>query len=201
MADLVLGRSEHAIETLYGRYRPLLHSVVMRIMQDEAETDDVLQDVFIQVWERASTYSPDKGKLQGWLIVMARRRAWDRLRQRYAYRRMTTTFEAQERPSANSPGKSHVEEEVGSNDLRDFVCNLIRRLPQEQAEAVQLAFFEGRSQREIAAHLCLPLGTVKTRIELGLSKLAKALNGTEEVRELFPSMPARVQPHCTAVAA
>ncbi len=181
MAALAQGNSGHALQALYDRYRALLRSVVMRIMQDEAEADDILQDVFIQVWGRASNYSPDKGRLQAWLIVMARRRAWDRLRQRYAYRRMTTTFEEQERPFDGSRGKCHVEQEVGSNDLRDVLCQMLRKLPQEQAEAVELAFFEGRSQRDIAAYLRLPLGTVKTRIELGLSKLEKAMQGLGEI--------------------
>lgn len=175
-AALMHDMSDRSLQELHDRYSARLRSVVMKVLPDEAEASDILQDVFIQVWSRSESYSAEKGKLQSWLVVLAKRRACDHLRQRYAYRRMTSHFEELEAPSTTTVQVCPVDDDVIGNDLRQVLHNLINNLPKAQAEAVELAFFEGLSQRDIAGNLQLPLGTVKTRIELGLKKLAKALH-------------------------
>ena len=166
---------------LHTRYAPILRAVIMRVMHDPVETDDVLQEVFLQVWTRAETYCAERGQPLGWLITLARRRAIDRLRQRCAYQRACDRFEVQSVPAAATGGKAHsVEQEACGDDLRELLERLITRLPPRQQEVVKLAFFKGCSQREIAANLHLPLGTVKTRIELGVRKLALAVGPSRD---------------------
>ncbi len=176
LEDIARNKSSQALEQLYRRHRSVLRSVIMRIMHDESEVDDVLQDVFIQVWNQGDHYSAEKGQVLGWLIILARRRTLDRLRQRCAYQRATDRFEAEhERHAEHSNEDCVVDHDVCSNDLRGLMCTLIRHLPPAQQQVVMLTYFEDMSQRQIAAHLNLPLGTVKTRIELGVRKLGSAL--------------------------
>jgi RNA polymerase sigma-70 factor, ECF subfamily len=174
-------RKPEALDRLYRRYESVLRGVIVRVMGDAAETDDVLQDVFLQAWSRADHYSADKGKPLGWLITMARRRAIDRLRQRGAYQRARDRFELEcEIPLRDGEASRSVETEACRDDLRKHLSQLLHRLPPRQKQVVELAFFKGLSQRDIAAALELPLGTVKTRIELGLRKLAKVVGRTAQ---------------------
>ncbi|MDB6140348.1 MAG: putative polymerase sigma factor, sigma-24 [Verrucomicrobiaceae bacterium] len=176
LTEIASNHSSKALEELYNRHRRMLRSVALRIVRDEAEADDVLQDVFIQIWDRAEYYSPEKGQVLGWLIVLTRRRALDRVRQRSAYQRATDRFETEhESHAAQSEDNCAVEKDVCSNDLRRLMFTMMSLLPPAQQEVVNLAYFEDMSQREIAAHLHLPLGTVKTRIELGVRKLGCSL--------------------------
>ncbi len=176
LEDIASNKSAQSLEQLYRRHRSVLRSVVMRIMHDDAEVDDVLQDVFIQVWNQSNHYSAEKGQVLGWLIILARRRTLDRLRQRCAYQRATDRFEAEHECRADEGvDDCVVEQDVCSNDLRSLMFTLIRHLPAAQQQVVMLTYFEDMSQRQIAAHLGLPLGTVKTRIELGVRKLTSAL--------------------------
>jgi RNA polymerase sigma-70 factor (ECF subfamily) len=168
-------RSQRALEELYRRYRSMLRSVINRVMNSDADADDVLQDVFIQVWNQAQSYSPEKGHLLGWLITMARRRALDRVRQMCAYKNATDRYEKAVEPTKPSFYEtSTVDREVWKNELQERMDKLMHKLPEAQRQAVRLTFFQGLSQREIAAHLSVPLGTIKTRIELGMRKLGRS---------------------------
>lgn len=175
MSRIVEQESQKALEELYRRHRGVLRGVITRVLGVEADADDVLQDVFIQVWKHAGTFSAHKGKLLGWLITIARRRALDRVRQLSAYQRATTRYEESARPEAHRlESNSIVEKEVRQNELQALLNRLISDLPKEQGVAVHLTFFKGLSQREIASRLSLPLGTVKTRIELAVKKLGRS---------------------------
>jgi RNA polymerase sigma-70 factor (ECF subfamily) len=172
----VVQRSEHALEVLYARHSPLLRSVAMRILSNYAEVDDVLQDVFIHLWGRSEDYSAEKGQLLGWLVTITRRRALDRVRQRSAYQNATNRYEEKCKHAIGQPTSACiVDKEVQQHELHELVMHSIEGLPPQQGEVVQLTFFKGLSQREIAARLSLPLGTVKTRIELGMRKLSRSL--------------------------
>jgi RNA polymerase sigma-70 factor (ECF subfamily) len=165
-----------ALEALYARHRPLLRGIVLRVLHDEADAEDVLQDTFVQVWQRADSYSVAKGKPFGWLVTLARRRAIDCLRRRQNYRKATTRFEvAVKGQHAETIRHRPVERQASGDDLRQFLCDQLGRLPPAQKRALELTFFEGLSQRQIEAKTHIPLGTIKTRIELGLRKLAVAL--------------------------
>lgn len=164
------------MEELYRRYATLLKSVIMRVLHDESEADEILQDVFCQVWEHVDHYSATKGKLSSWLCTLARRRAIDRLRQRSAYRRATKRYEISYRHLGNCFERLHtVERQVFNNDLGFLLRQHLAALPAQQRDVIRMAFFEQKSQREISKPTNIPLGTVKTRIELGLRKLSKRL--------------------------
>ena len=177
----ILRRLPEALERLHKRYRVLLKSIIMQVLHDETEADDVLQEVFLQVWDRAPSYSSRKGKLMSWLCTLARRRAIDRLRQHSAYRRATDRYEV----SCNHPNKgtdeSHtVEREAFRDELRSLLDQQLDALPPNQRDVIRMAFLEEKSQREISALTQTPLGTVKTRIELGIKKLSHAFGGLRE---------------------
>jgi RNA polymerase sigma-70 factor (ECF subfamily) len=137
--------------------------------------------VLLQVWDRAETYSHCKGKLLSWLSTVARRRAIDRVRQSCAYRRATDRFEIVSRHPDKEISETHpVEHEAQQNDVRQLIDRQLDLLPSQQREAICLAYLEGHSQREIASITHTPLGTVKTRIELGLKKLSHAIGGARD---------------------
>ena len=169
-----------SLALLYARYASVLKGVVMRVVHDEAEAEDLLQEIFLQVWGRADNYSPEKGKPLGWLVTLARRRAIDRLRQRRAYRRATDRFELECKVPWRGDERSGFEGQVFREDVKEILARLIDALPAAQRQAIVLAFYEGMSQREIAAATRIPLGTIKTRIELGMRKLSSAVNAQRE---------------------
>jgi len=168
-----VNHQSQALRRLYRRYQSVLHAVAMRVLHDEADSEEVLQDVFVQLWQRPEGYIAQKGKPLGWLITLARRRAIDRVRQRLAYRRVTDKFESLSRHRTPMSEESHtVERSAEQTDLREYLEQIVHRLPPAQQEVIECTFFRGMSQRQIASARHLPLGTVKTRIELGLRRLA-----------------------------
>jgi RNA polymerase sigma-70 factor (ECF subfamily) len=176
---LMLGlqqRETQALQSLHQRYHALLHTVAMNVVHNALDAEEVLQDVFLHIWNRAETYSSEKGRPLGWLVMMVRRRAIDRLRQQSSYRRATSRFEE----SCLHENERHlrsveIDRKACLDDLRNLLRQQLHRLPPAQKQAVEMTFFAGMSQREIASATSLPLGTVKTRIELGLRKLAHLL--------------------------
>lgn len=167
-------RRDDALAELYDRHGKRLRATIDGVVHEEAEADDVLQEIFLQIWEEAERYSPGAGKPLGWMVTIARRRAIDRLRRRQAYSRVRERY--QKRINHEAPNSARDADEVFVlNDLRHFLVRCMRALPRLQREALELAFFKGLSHREIAAATGAPLGTVKTRLELGLQKLTHAV--------------------------
>ena len=177
----LVNQEPDALARLYDRYGTVLKAVIMKVLHDETEAEDVLQEVFLQVWDRAMHYSAEKGKLLSWLSTVARRRAIDRVRQTCAYRRATDRFEVVSRHPDKEMDEIHtVECEAQHHDVRELIDHQLDLLPDSQREAICLAYLEGRSQREIASMTHTPLGTVKTRIELGLKKLSHAIGNAKD---------------------
>jgi RNA polymerase sigma-70 factor, ECF subfamily len=168
-------RKQSALEELYGRYGKTLKAVITHVVHEEAEADDVLQEIFLQIWREASNYSPHAGKPLGWVVTLARRRAIDRLRRRQAYCRAKDRFEEQFEHQPATWKHNRIDKEICRADLRQFLERQMRNLPAYPREALELSFFEGLSHREIAALTGTPLGTVKTRLELGLRKLTHGI--------------------------
>lgn len=174
LLEKISRRNQVALTELYGRYGQMLRTLIDSLVHEGAEADDVLQEIFLQIWKEADNYSPKAGKPIGWMVTIARRRAIDRLRRRQAY------FRAQERYRDMLDGQPQrperdAEKTFVLSDLRHFLKKRMRNLPRLQREAIELAFFNGLSHREIAAATRAPLGTVKTRLELGLQKLTQAI--------------------------
>src|SRR3954469_11513384 len=168
-------RRQQALKELYARYSRSLRALIGSVVHEESEADDVLQESFLQIWREAHHYSPKAGKPLGWVITIARRRAIDRVRRRDSYRRAKQRFEDEIRPQAQTSRTRATEAEVLQSDLRRFLGRQMESLPPVQREAVELAYFSGLSQREIAATTNTPLGTVKTRLQLGLRKLTQCV--------------------------
>ena len=163
-----------ALTELYGRHGQRLRAMIDSVVHEGADADDVLQEILLQIWKEADRYSPKAGKPLGWMVTIARRRAIDRLRRRQAYSRARERYGQGLLQQPRQPRREAYDPFVLS-DLRRFLKKCMRALPRLQREALELAFFKGLSHSEIAAATHAPLGTVKTRLELGLQKLSQAI--------------------------
>jgi RNA polymerase sigma-70 factor (ECF subfamily) len=163
-----------ALSQLYDRYNGILKALILRVIHNEAEADDLLQEIFMEIWNQAKNFSEEKGKPLGWMVTLARRRAIDGLRKKQAYAR------AEERLQNETEQQPATEEEIVLSDTRVLIRKVISGLPPAQQQAIDLAFFRGMSQREIAAKTNTPLGTVKTRLELGLKKIYDGLKDLKD---------------------
>lgn len=163
---MVLERNPNAVVTLRDRYKDLLHNIAFKIIHNWECAEEVESQVWSYYWEEPSNYDPKKGKLLGWLVMLTRRRAIDQTRQRDSYSRALDRFEL-----VPTEEYTHVEQDVHNQEwMTQFLENL-EQLPSLQAEAVFLAITEGLSQAEISKAMGSPLGTTKTRLELGFRKL------------------------------
>ena len=166
------GGDEQALAALFDRYRLILFSLVLRILHSRAEAEDCLQEVFLQVWRQASSYSEARGRPFTWLVTLARSRAIDRLR----------SLDSRDRV-AQASVREVVEEtsDAVTDAIRSERSMVVRRalseLSEEQQRVLELAYFEGLTQSEIAARLTAPLGTVKTRMRSAMIKLRELLSG------------------------
>ena len=163
-----------ALGGFYDRHAGTLLAVALRILNDHKEAEDVLQEVFLQVWNKAADFDPAQGRPLGWAITMARHKAIDRLRS--AQRRARLVEEAGQEmapdPATLSP---QAPETTPRGDEAELVRAALAHLPSEQRQAIEMAFFGGWSQTEIAAKLNEPLGTIKARIRRGMLKLREEL--------------------------
>jgi len=151
-------------------------AIAMRLLKDRAEAEDVVQETFVEVWKRADQYEPARGRAVARIATIARNRALDRLRARDRSAR-TAEGAVAERPDATAP--LELERATQRSD-RERVLRALSSLPPEQWQVIELAYFDGMTQSEIATPANIPLGTVKTRIRLGMAKLAKLLGDETE---------------------
>lgn len=168
-----------ALSQLYDRYNGILKALILRVIHNGAEADDLLQEIFMEIWNQAKNFSAQKGKPLGWMVTLARRRAIDGLRKKQAYARAGERLQVETEQQPEAWVHNATEAEIDFADTRVLVRQVISSLPAAQQEAIELAFFRGMSQREIAADTNTPLGTVKTRLELGLKKI---YDGLKELR-------------------
>jgi RNA polymerase sigma-70 factor (ECF subfamily) len=159
-----------ALRVIYERCAGRALAIALRVLGTRSEAEEVVQEVFIQVWNRATEYDAGRGSVLAWILTIARSRAIDRLRSRGAQARATAAVDF-DQASVQMP--SELAEE---RQLRARVNSALGALPAEQRRAIELAYFEGLSQSEIANLTGDPIGTVKTRVRLGMSKLAGLLD-------------------------
>jgi RNA polymerase sigma-70 factor (ECF subfamily) len=164
-----------ALSKLYDRYNGILKALILRVIHNESEADDLLQEIFMEIWNQAKNFSAHKGKPLGWMVTLARRRSIDGLRKKQAYARAEERLQSETEQQPDAWVINTTAEEITFGDTRMLVRKVISGLPPAQKEAIELAFFRGMSQREIAANTNTPLGTVKTRLELGLKKIYDGL--------------------------
>ena len=179
LMEAVNRRESDSIQEIYKRYESALRSVIQSVLHDDSETDDALNDVFLQLWDQSDRFIAEKG-LHGFLVTMARRRALDRLRRRLAYHRTRDRFETELKATYADKTRVH-DFQPPNSDLADLLHGVIGTLPVPQQEVVNLTFFEGLSQREIAARRSIALGTVKTRLQLAQKKLFNQLAPLQEM--------------------
>lgn len=173
MEDIVR-RHPEALTELHHRYRDYLHHTVMQIVHDQSDADEVVQDVFTQLWIRPDTYCAKKGKPLCWMITLSRRRAIDCVRRRQTYQRASERFQnAARSPYRLAQNELAADRLASRDDLREFLRALMSRLPPSQQVVLEKGFFCHMSQRQIASAMGSPLGTIKTRMELGLRKLSQ----------------------------
>ena len=167
----IQARDDQAVAILYRRHTPLLRTVIGHILNNDCDVDDQLQEVFLELWRQAANYDEAKGKALGWIVTLARRRAIDKLRKKQTY------FRAQERLREQpEPAPHHgADQEAAATDTANIFTRVIATLPPAQREALDFAFYRGLSHREIAAQTGIPLGTIKTRLELALRKVRSAV--------------------------
>ncbi len=165
LVQRLIAQDQSALSELYVQFGGLVYSIALRVVQNPTLAEEVTQDAFLKVWNQPSSWDPERGKFVSWLLTITRYTAIDRLRKE------------QRRPLQDAVelddlkiGRRGVMDDPVWQDGR-LLRSLLERLPQEQVQVIELAFFEGMSHSELAEYLNLPLGTVKTRVRLGLQKL------------------------------
>jgi RNA polymerase sigma-70 factor (ECF subfamily) len=167
-------RDAEAFDELYARYARALFAVVRRSLGEQGRSEDVVQEAFANVWRAASGYRRERGSAAGWLYAIARNAAADALRQRRA-----VSFGEPPDQADPAPGP----EDVAASDFEAFkVHAAVDALPPRERDVIELAYFDGLSQREVADRLDVPLGTVKTRTRSGLARLAERLSEERVLR-------------------
>ncbi len=182
-ADLlhqIARHDESALADLYGRYSGLLLALSRRIVIDSSDAEEILQEVFLQVWNQAERYDRRRSSVSTWLVLITRSRSIDRLRSRQVKDRTLASMKQENRNQHTSPEGAGA---VLLDQRRQRLSQEMQELPNEQRQVLELAFFKGMTQSEIAHDTGIPLGTVKTRTLLAMKKLRKALSA--EIRELL----------------
>jgi RNA polymerase sigma-70 factor, ECF subfamily len=179
-ADLIAraaGGDERAMAQLYDRYGQVLYAVASRIVGQRADAEEVVLDSFAQAWREATRFDTTRGSVAGWLTTIARSRALDLVRARNRRERITATAAAERPDTSPAMGGWRVDPSSGVDlaERRTQVQLALESLSPPQRRAIELAFFEGLSQSEIAERLQEPLGTIKTRVRLGMQKLRECL--------------------------
>ena len=177
--ERIAAGDQQALSLVYDRYSGLLLAMIRKVV-GEAEAEDVLQDAFVQVWKQAERYDARRSSLSTWLVLIARSRAIDRLRSRQVADR---TKEASHRENHRIDESPKGVSTVLGRERRERLLGELSQLPEEQRRVLELAFYGGLTQSEIASETGIPLGTVKTRTLLAMKKLRKALQG--DLRDLL----------------
>jgi RNA polymerase sigma-70 factor (ECF subfamily) len=182
-AELVLLRriqegDEEALLALHSQYANLVYSVAVRILNDGMAAEEVTQDTFMRLWHKAFQYDPEKGRFVTWLLTVTRRLAIDALRQRQRREPRSGLLFMDEDPALWENLLT-----ADSGDLRRTLQSALDRLPPEQRDLIELAYFYGMTHNDIAGHLELPLGTVKTRIRMGMQRLREEWHAKHPARD------------------
>ncbi|CAN5548247.1 sigma-70 family RNA polymerase sigma factor [soil metagenome] len=168
-----------ALEALYNRYARVVYSFAMRIVSDPMLAEEVLQEVFVRTWRQADRFQRSRGNFGSWLLSITHNLAIDEIRKRQRRPQKSDSVDVSDALFGLVDEATNVEEAAQAGALRVRVKTALLVLPDAQREAIELAFFNGMSQREISAHLDTPLGTIKTRMRLGLKKLRQELENEQ----------------------
>ncbi|MEU6376195.1 sigma-70 family RNA polymerase sigma factor [Streptomyces sp. NPDC046909] len=170
---LVAGGDQKAFEELYGMVSGPVFGLVRRVVRDPAQSEEVSQEVLLELWRSAARFDPGRGSALSWILTLAHRRAVDRVRSA----RAAGERELRVARRGSGPAFDMVTEEVEAGLEREWVRHCLERLTDLQRQSVTLAYYDGYTYREVAERLSLPLGTVKTRMRDGLTRLRECLGG------------------------
>ena len=162
-----------SFEDLYDRFSGVLYSAALQILNDQREAEDVLQDVFVQIWDKAKLYNPSRGKPLTWAMTLTRNKSIDRLRSAQRRFRLQDQVEKETRVHFTERDSA---DEVDALEKSKLIRSAVLLLSKEQRQAIELAFFAGLTQNEIAVELNQPLGTIKARIRRGMLKLKEMIS-------------------------
>ncbi len=168
LVERIMAGDESALATLYDRYAGMLFAMLVRILRDTGAAEEVLQDLFLQLWRGAARFDASRGSMAAWLLVIGRNRAISRLRGRESREILE---DPQEFSFESLPSSGNLEDEASRMQLMGRLRAGLATLPAEQREVLELAYFEGMTQTEIAAKTGSPLGTVKSRVRAAMQTL------------------------------
>ncbi len=171
LVEEIAGGSEQALGRLYDRYSRILYSLIVGVLRDPRDAEEVLQEVFLQVWRLADGFDPQRGNAYRWLVTLARSRAIDRLRSKNFTRRRETERSLDLFEGTSDPLHPSQLDAVLMLERAEVVRRELAEIPPEQLAVMRLAYFLGHTQSEIAVELDIPLGTVKSRMRQGLIAL------------------------------
>jgi RNA polymerase sigma-70 factor (ECF subfamily) len=180
----LLGQVAHnnqgAMAELYGHTRTLVYGLTLRILQEQSAAEDATQEVYLQIWRKAEAFDPARGNAWGWIVAISRSRALDKLR--FSKARLNHDCESEDLDNLHSsmPGPEH---SCSASERASLVRRLLFELPLDQRRLIEMAFFDGLTQSEIASQTALPLGTIKTRIRSGMRRLREQLTVLDHHQE------------------
>ncbi len=175
LIDAIARKDQQALETLYDRYSKLLYTLILRIVRSPAEAEDILQELYLQVWHKANMFYSVRGNLSTWLMTLARNRAIDHLRSKSHRERTLRGPEGELMALSDQTIYANPLLLLEANEAGNIVRSALRKLSKSQRDMLELAYYEGLSQSEIASKSGTPLGTVKTRMRKAMLTLKESL--------------------------
>jgi len=174
LAALLVSGDERALRAAYREHAPAVHGLARRVLANDAIAEEIVQEVFVRLWEHPERYAPERGPLRAFLLAATHSRAVERVRAEESLRRRHDAFERQPRPPAADPAQL-----LETRAAEHAVRTALAELPESQRVPIELAYFEGLSYRDVARELDEPEGTVKYRIRMGMQKMRAALQAIE----------------------
>ncbi|HKK44806.1 MAG TPA: sigma-70 family RNA polymerase sigma factor [Balneolaceae bacterium] len=168
-------RDADALEELYDLYKRLLFGMVVSIVKKREESEDVLQEIFVKIWNKADSFNEERGNVYSWIVTLARNKAIDRIRSKGYKTQQKQSVSIHEPLFTLETDKHDPMETTIFSDRAELVKKALGEIPAEQSEVIKIAYYRGMTQSEIAEYLDIPLGTVKTRTRQGMIKLKRIL--------------------------
>lgn len=168
-------RDADALEELYDLYKRLLFGMVISIVKKREEAEDVLQEIFVKIWNKADSFNEERGNVYSWIVTLARNKAIDRIRSKGYKTQQKQSVSIHQPLFSLETDKYDPMETTIFSDRAELVKRALSEIPEEQSEVIKIAYYRGMTQSEIADYLDIPLGTVKTRTRQGMIKLKRIL--------------------------
>ena len=175
LVERIAARDESALSELYDLYSKIIYSLIIKIVKSREEAEDLLQSVFIKVWNKASTFNKNRGSVYSWLIALARNNAIDRTRSKEFKNININAVEIKTLDSFLNRTETASLDAAIIHERSEIINKALKQIPEEQYKIIELAYFEGMTQSEIAKKLSVPIGTIKSRTRQALIKLEKII--------------------------